>query len=102
MREYFHASGKSLKINEIAERLLFVQVLESLRYFQEKVIHSEADANVGSLLGWGFAPFKGGTFQYIFDYGVKNFLEKTKEMSLAYGSRFSPPYMLIEMANKKE
>ena len=84
MREYFPISDTSIKINEIADRLLFVQVLETLKCFQEKVIHSEADANVGSLLGWGFAPFKGGTFQYIFDYGVMNFFEKTKEMAMAY------------------
>ena len=102
LREYFPISDTSIKINEIADRLLFVQVLETLKCFQEKVIHSEADANVGSLLGWGFAPFKGGTFQYIFDYGVMDFLEKTKEMAMAYGPRFSPPHMLLEMANKKE
>ncbi|MEC7183575.1 MAG: hypothetical protein VXW15_12730, partial [Bdellovibrionota bacterium] len=60
------------------------------------------DANIGSLFGWGFAPFKGGTFQYIFDYGVMRFLERTKEMSLAYGPRFSPPHMLVEMVDKKE
>ena len=102
LRDYFPGSGKNLEINEMVERLLFVQVLETLRCFQENVINSEADANIGSLFGWGFAPFKGGTFQYIFDYGVMRFLERTKEMSLAYGPRFSPPHMLVEMVDKKE
>jgi len=29
------------------------------------VLRSVADANIGSILGWGFAPFHGGALQSI-------------------------------------
>ena len=101
LKEHFPRSKHPLKIDEMIERLMFVQVLETIRCFEDKVITSEADANIGSLFGWGFAPFKGGTFQYIFDYGVECFFDRAKEMTEAYGSRFLPPHILKEMAGKK-
>jgi len=101
LKDHFTPASKPLSIDEMVERLMFVQVLETLRCFEEKVVQSEADANIGSLFGWGFAPFKGGTFQYIFDYGVECFFDRAKEMTETYGSRFSPPHILKEMAGKK-
>ena len=101
LKDYFTPSKNPLCIDEMVERLLFVQVLETLRCFEEKVIQSEADANIGSLFGWGFAPFKGGTFQYIFDYGVECFFVRAQEMAEVYGPRFSPPQILKKLADKK-
>ncbi len=102
LREYFPMTSKPLNIDQMVERLMFIQVLETIRCYEEKVIRSQADANIGSLFGWGFAPFKGGTFQYIFDYGVKRFFDRAEEMVADYGDRFSPPDILKEMASKKE
>lgn len=53
---------------------MFVQALEIARYYEESVLTSVADANIGSILGWGFAPFKRGTLQYINDYGLVDFV----------------------------
>ena len=52
-----------------------------MRCLEEKVLTSVADANIGSIFGWGFAPFKGGTLQYINDYGVRAFVERCHELT---------------------
>jgi 3-hydroxyacyl-CoA dehydrogenase/enoyl-CoA hydratase/3-hydroxybutyryl-CoA epimerase len=72
--------------------------VETVRCLEEKVITSVADANIGSILGWGFAPFKGGTLQYINDYGLPAFVARTRELAARHGERFAPPGLLVEMA----
>jgi 3-hydroxyacyl-CoA dehydrogenase/enoyl-CoA hydratase/3-hydroxybutyryl-CoA epimerase len=80
------------------ERLLAIQAIETVRCLQEGVVRSVADANIGSIFGWGFAPFKGGTLQYINDFGLENFVDRAHTLSRLYGARFAPPSMLKEMA----
>ena len=87
---------------EMIERMMFAQVLETVRCFQEGVMTSVADANIGSIFGWGFAPFKGGTLQYINDYGLPEFVSRSRELAAKYGERFVPPKHLIDMAENGE
>ena len=79
---------------------MFVQALETVRCFDEGVLTSVADASIGSIFGWGFAPFKGGTLQYINDYGVAAFVERSRQLAARYGDRFAPPATLVEMAKQ--
>ena len=83
---------------EMVERLLFVQSLEAVRCLDENVIRSVADANVGSVYGWGFAPHQGGTLQYINSYGLPAFVARADELNERYGVRFAPPPALVRMA----
>lgn len=94
--------GTALSQDEMIERLMFVQALESARCLEEGVLRSVADANIGSIFGWGFAPFKGGTLQYINDYGLPEFLDRSRELAQLYGGRFEPPQLLVKMAEKEE
>ena len=87
---------------EVTERLLFVQVLEALWCYQEGVIGSVEEANIGSLYGWGFPSVKGGVFQYINDYGVKKFVEKCRFYEEKHGQRFKTPKILRGMAERGE
>jgi 3-hydroxyacyl-CoA dehydrogenase/enoyl-CoA hydratase/3-hydroxybutyryl-CoA epimerase len=75
-----------------------VQALETVRCVEEKVIVSVADANIGSIFGWGFAPFQGGTLQYINAYGLPAFVARCRELAARYGERFVPPALLVQMA----
>jgi len=95
---HFPLKGEKLSQAEMIERLMFVQALEAVRCHEEKVIASVADANIGSIFGWGFAPFKGGALQYINDYGVRAFVVRCRALAGKYGERFSPPALLLEMA----
>ncbi|MCA9947768.1 MAG: hypothetical protein KC449_30010, partial [Anaerolineales bacterium] len=61
-----------------------------------------ADANIGSIFGWGFAPFKGGTLQFINDYGLAQFVARSAELAETYGERFQPPALLRQMAARGE
>lgn len=99
LRDLFPPNGQ-LPQAEMIERLLFVQVLETVRCYEEGVLRSVADANIGSIFGWGFAPFKGGTLQYINDYGVAEFVARSQELAANYGLRFTPPPLLVSMAEK--
>jgi 3-hydroxyacyl-CoA dehydrogenase/enoyl-CoA hydratase/3-hydroxybutyryl-CoA epimerase len=79
---------------EMIDRLMFIQVIETVRCFEEGVLRNVPDANIGSIFGWGFAPFKGGTLQFINDYGAKAFVARAKELHKAYGDRFAVPASL--------
>ena len=99
LQSIFPANGQGkLEQPEMIDRLLFAQVLETVRCYEEGVFTSVADGNVGSIFGWGFAPFKGGTLQFVNDYGVAEFVIRSRELAEAYGERFTPPNLLIEMA----
>ena len=87
---------------EMIERMLFIQCIETVRCFDENVLMSVPDANIGSIFGWGFAPFKGGTLQYINDYGVAKFVARAKELEAKYGERFAVPNSLEVRAKNEE
>ena len=57
-----------------------------------------ADANIGSILGWGFPSFKGGTLQFVKDYGIVPFRDRAQELADKYGDHFAPPKLLLDMA----
>jgi 3-hydroxyacyl-CoA dehydrogenase/enoyl-CoA hydratase/3-hydroxybutyryl-CoA epimerase len=100
LEEHFVKEGANLPLVEIQERLLFRQALETLRCFEENVLTSVRDANIGSIFGLGFAPWSGGAIQYVNQYGVRKFYQRAKELADQYGDRFAPPKLLEEQAEK--
>ena len=100
LKKHFPVSESPLTQEEMIDRIRFAQAVETIRCYEEGVLTSVADANIGSIFGWGFAPFKGGTLQFVNDYGVKEFLVRTKELAELYGDRFSPPKLLVDMADQ--
>jgi 3-hydroxyacyl-CoA dehydrogenase/enoyl-CoA hydratase/3-hydroxybutyryl-CoA epimerase len=57
-----------------------------------------ADGNIGSIFGWGFAPFHGGALQFVNAVGPKRFVERARELAAAYGARFEPAACIVELA----
>ena len=86
----------------LKRRLLGIQALESARCIGDRVVTDMREADVGSILGFGFAPFTGGTISYIDGMGVKNFVQMCNDLAKACGERFKPSKLLIDMANKGE
>ena len=84
------------------QRFLVVQAVEAARTVEDHVITDMREADVGSILGFGFAPFTGGTLSYIDFMGTKKFVELCHKLEAKYGSRFTPPKLLVEMAAKGE
>lgn len=91
-----------LEQQEMIDRMLYIQALETVRCMDEGVLRSVPDANIGSVFGWGFAPFKGGTLQFINDAGLTQFIVRAKELEAKYGARFSVPESLIAKAKNNE
>jgi 3-hydroxyacyl-CoA dehydrogenase/enoyl-CoA hydratase/3-hydroxybutyryl-CoA epimerase len=87
---------------DVADRLLFVQALETVRCLDEGVLTSVRDANIGSIFGFGFAPWSGGTLQFVNSYGVRAFVERADYLADTYGERFRPPASLRERAGRGE
>jgi 3-hydroxyacyl-CoA dehydrogenase/enoyl-CoA hydratase/3-hydroxybutyryl-CoA epimerase len=102
LKELFPLEGDPVPFEEMIDRLLFVQSLETARCMQDGVLRSVADANIGSIFGWGYPPFNGGTLQFINAYGLPEFVERSRALAAKYGERFEPPQILIDMADKGE
>jgi 3-hydroxyacyl-CoA dehydrogenase/enoyl-CoA hydratase/3-hydroxybutyryl-CoA epimerase len=102
LSELFPQADHQLDQAAMIERLLFIQAVETARCIEENVVLSVADANIGSIFGWGFAAHKGGTAQFINDYGVRNFVDRAKVLATTYGERFAPPALLVRMAEAGE
>jgi 3-hydroxyacyl-CoA dehydrogenase/enoyl-CoA hydratase/3-hydroxybutyryl-CoA epimerase len=92
----------SIDVDELKQRLLGIQALETARCFEEHVLTDVREADVGSILGFGFAPYSGGTLSYIDMMGAKAFVEQCRKLEAKYGERFKPAQLLIEMATKGE
>jgi 3-hydroxyacyl-CoA dehydrogenase/enoyl-CoA hydratase/3-hydroxybutyryl-CoA epimerase len=92
----------TLEVEEMKQRFLVVQAVEAARTVEDHVIVDPREADVGSILGFGFAPFTGGTLSYIDFMGTKKFVELCRKLEAKYGSRFTPPPLLVDMAAKGE
>ena len=92
----------TIDVQELKQRLLGIQALETARCFEEGVITDVREADVGSILGFGFAPFSGGTLSYIDMMGAQAFVELCRRLEKKYGPRFAPSKLLLDMAEKGE
>ena len=96
------ADVDALDVQELKDRMLVAQALEAARVFEEGVLTDVREADVGSILGFGFAPWSGGTLSYIDMMGTPAFLELCKKLQKKHGPRFKPNKLIIEMAAKDE
>jgi 3-hydroxyacyl-CoA dehydrogenase/enoyl-CoA hydratase/3-hydroxybutyryl-CoA epimerase len=83
---------------DIRDRLLFIQALETVRCVEEGVLRSTTDANIGSLFGIGFPAWTGGALQFINQYGINDFIARARSLAAQYGERFEPPALLLDKA----
>ncbi len=92
----------AIDIQELKDRLLAMQALETARCFEEQVLTDVREADVGSILGFGFAPFTGGTLSYIDMMGAKRFVALCERLEKKFGERFRPSPLLHDLAGKGE
>jgi len=102
--EHFAKDGYEIPFEDMKERMLFAEALETVKCFDEGVLTSIPDANIGSIMGIGFPPWTGGVIQYINSYagGVAGFVARARELAERYGDQFLPPASLVEKAEKGE
>jgi len=92
----------TIDVATLERRLLAIQALESARCIEEHVVTDVREADVGSILGFGFAPFTGGTISYIDGMGAKAFVDLCNGLAKNCGDRFKPPKLLLDMAKTGE
>jgi 3-hydroxyacyl-CoA dehydrogenase/enoyl-CoA hydratase/3-hydroxybutyryl-CoA epimerase len=93
-------AAKQPSVDEVKARYLAIQALEAARCLEENVVTDPADADVGAILGWGFAPWTGGPLSYIDMIGTGPFVELCDRLAQRHGERFLPNPMLRDLARR--
>ena len=108
LKELFPPKEEPADIEDLKDRYLFIEALETAKCFEEGVIESAAAANIGSIMGIGYPALTGGTVQFMQGYdgrtgsGLQGFVARAQELAEKYGDRFAPTERLLEMAEKGE
>jgi 3-hydroxyacyl-CoA dehydrogenase/enoyl-CoA hydratase/3-hydroxybutyryl-CoA epimerase len=104
LKDAFGGHNLDVPFEDLKERMLFIESIETVKCLDEGVIESVADANIGSILGIGFPGWTGGVLQYVNGYegGPAGFVARARELAERYGERFEPPASLVEKAERGE
>ena len=96
LREVFNSATTELPMTDMQDRMMFLQAIDTVRCFDEGVMRSVPEANVGAIFAIGFPAWSGGPVQFIKQYegGVDGFIARAEELALRYGDRFTPPESL--------
>jgi 3-hydroxyacyl-CoA dehydrogenase/enoyl-CoA hydratase/3-hydroxybutyryl-CoA epimerase len=97
-----HLDPESVDMQELKHRLLVTQALEAARTYEEGVVTDPREADVGSIIGFGFAPYSGGTLSYIDNMGAAAFVKLCEALAKKHGERFKPNKQLKRMAKMGE
>jgi 3-hydroxyacyl-CoA dehydrogenase / enoyl-CoA hydratase / 3-hydroxybutyryl-CoA epimerase len=90
LSEHFPVAAVQPDVEVVKQRLLHLQALESVRCLEEGVLRSVEDADIGSILGWGFPPYTGGVLSYIDFVGLAQFVADCDGFAQSAGKRFVP------------
>jgi 3-hydroxyacyl-CoA dehydrogenase/enoyl-CoA hydratase/3-hydroxybutyryl-CoA epimerase len=102
LAEHYPQASEQPDPEEVRKRILYVQAIETVRCLDEGVLTHPADADIGSIFGWGFPPYTGGTISFIETEGLSRFVEEADRLAESYGERFAVPQSLRSMAEKGE
>jgi 3-hydroxyacyl-CoA dehydrogenase/enoyl-CoA hydratase/3-hydroxybutyryl-CoA epimerase len=99
---YPQKAPEKVDVEELKQRLLVTIALEAARVMEEGIVSDPREADVGSILAFGFAPYTGGTLSYIDGMGAEAFVALSKKLRKKYGDQFKAPKLLVDMAEKGE
>ena len=100
LAELFPPRAEQPDPTALRRRFLHIQALEAARCFDEGVIDDPRQADLGSILGWGFAKHTGGVCSYLDSVGIARFVKDCATMAERYGQRYAPPEFLLAMARE--
>ncbi|MER9724172.1 MULTISPECIES: 3-hydroxyacyl-CoA dehydrogenase NAD-binding domain-containing protein [unclassified Mesorhizobium] len=99
---YPQLKAEKVDYEELQQRLLVTIALEAARVMEEGIVTDPREADVGSILAFGFAPFTGGALSYIDGIGAGEFVRIAKGLQKKYGAEFKAPKLLLDLAEKGE
>lgn len=97
IRDHYKTSTElQVPFQDLVDRMLFAEAIETQKCFDEGVLTSTADANIGSIFGIGFPAWTGGVHQFIVGYpgGQEAFVARADYLAEKYGKRFEVPASL--------
>ncbi len=97
---YKQQNPDKIDVEELKQRFLVTIALEAARVMEEGIVTDPREADVGSILAFGFAPYTGGALSYIEGMGMKEFVALSKKLQKKYGAQYKAPKLLLEMADK--
>ncbi len=100
LETHFPKAASQPAVELIQRRLLHIQAVETLRCMEEGIVTRPEDADVGSILGWGFCPFHGGVASYIDRIGTRRLTAECDALADQFGERFRPPALLRDLARE--
>ena len=95
---FFPVLAEQPMVDEVKKRLLYRQVMETIRCVEEGVLRTKLDADIGSILAWGFPAYTGGTLSFVDFVGIQMFVNECDRLADTYGERFRPTKKLRSMA----
>jgi len=102
LAEHYPLTGEQPDPQQLRRRIFYIQAIETVRCMEEGVVTHPADADIGSIFGWGFPPYTGGTISFIETEGLGNFVEEADRLAESFGERFAVPQSLRSMADNGE
>ncbi|NTI47404.1 3-hydroxyacyl-CoA dehydrogenase [Agrobacterium rhizogenes] len=99
---YPQKKADEIDVAVLKQRFLATIALEAARTMEVGIVTDPREADVGSILGFGFAPYTGGALSYIDGMGVKAFVSLCETLAKTYGPHFAPTALLKDMAAKGE
>lgn len=100
--DLYYNADYTISDEDIKDRLMFRQVIETLKCLETGVLRSVADANIGSIFGIGAPAHTGGFIQFVNTYGFENFIQRCSELEASYGERFACPEIVKQQLQKGE
>ena len=91
LKRLYEKPGADWDLQELKDRILYIQAIESARCLEEGVLRNVADANIGSIFGIGFPAWAGGALQFINSEGVAKFAARADALAARYGERYACP-----------
>jgi 3-hydroxyacyl-CoA dehydrogenase/enoyl-CoA hydratase/3-hydroxybutyryl-CoA epimerase len=102
LAELFPPAVQQPDVQQLIERLVTVQAVETVRCMEEGVLTTARDADVGAILAWGFPAFRGGPLSWVQTVGVAKFAAQCDRLAQQYGERFAAPALLKKMAQQDQ
>jgi len=100
LKKLFEKSRITISVQDIKDRFLFRQAIETARCLNEGVLKSVHEGNIGSIFGIGYPAWTGGALQFIYSMGVPNFAKRSQELALQYGLGFNVSQEVLETLEK--
>jgi 3-hydroxyacyl-CoA dehydrogenase/enoyl-CoA hydratase/3-hydroxybutyryl-CoA epimerase len=100
LAEHFPPAGEQPDLEALQTRMMVIQALETARCVEEGVVMHAEDGDIGSVFGWGFPPYTGGTLSFIDTMGIAEFVAECDRLAEIHGDRFAVSGWLRERAGK--